>query len=140
MPDVRDGMTALLLGLEAIHAAGYVHCDISPANLLLPGNDYRRLKIADFGVALERGQRHRDLDIVKAATPLFTAPELSEGGHADSRADLYSAGCVMNALLDRCDGLGDEADALRALAQHLSQPDPSKRPASAIEALALLDR
>ncbi|WP_188112674.1 protein kinase domain-containing protein [Rhizobium tropici] len=141
--DIRAATRSLLAGLRAIHEAGFVHGDISPANLLLCDDDFRRLKVIDFGTAVECGARHRDLDIAKAATAGFSAPELSNDPTADPRADLYSAGCVMNLLLDHCvdhHGRTDEtAVRLKAVAQRLADQSPSSRPPTAKAALALMD-
>ncbi|MBB3610148.1 protein kinase [Rhizobium sp. BK602] len=133
------GMRRLLRGLRAIHDTGYVHCDISPGNLLLPDDDFSGLKIADFGVALERGKRHRDLDIRITGTPSFMAPEQADDAAADPRNDLYCAGRVLSLLLERCQETGNDAEGLKALAGHLSASDASMRPASAGTALGLLD-
>ncbi|NLS20128.1 protein kinase [Rhizobium sp. P40RR-XXII] len=137
--DVRAAMRSLLAGLNAIHAAGFVHGDISPANLLLCEDDFRRLKITDFGTTIEYGARYRDLDIAKAATAGFSAPELLRDPGADPRADLYSAGCVMKLLLDHCDEADETVARLTAVAQHLADQSPSSRPPSATAAIALID-
>ncbi len=136
--DIRQSMKSLLLGLDAIHAAGYVHGDISPANLLLCDDDFERLKIADFGTALEHGARYCDLDLAKVATPGFTAPELYRGEAADPRADLYSAGCVMNMLLEHCSDTEDAVVELKSTARNLMDHSPPKRPPSAMAALQLI--
>lgn len=137
--DVIKAMRRLLLGLQAIHEAGYIHCDISPGNLLLSGGGFSELKIADFGVALEQGQRHHDLDIKLAGSPSFMAPEQTDNTPADPRSDLYSAGCVLNVFLERCEETGLYVEKIGALARHLMQTSPSMRPANAKAALGLLD-
>lgn len=136
--DVRQAMKSLFLGLHAIHDAGYIHGDISPANLLLCDDDFARLKIADFGSAIERGKRYSDLDIAKAATPGFAAPELSPTQAADPRADLYSAGCVLKSLLEHCDEETNTKAPLKSVAVQLTDHDPSKRPPNAMAALELI--
>jgi type VI secretion system protein ImpN len=138
--DCLEAMRGLLSGLQAIHDAGYVHCDISPGNLLLPGGDVSGLKIADFGVALEQGGHHRDLEIKIAGTLPFMAPEQADDAAADPRSDLYSAGRVLSALLERCEEKGLHVEEIGALAGHLSERNPSLRPASAQVALDLLDK
>ncbi|WP_271023068.1 serine/threonine-protein kinase [Rhizobium sp. RCAM05973] len=136
--DIKRSMKSLLLGLDAIHAAGYVHGDISPANLLLCDYDFEQLKIADFGTALEHGARYGDLDIAKVATPGFTAPELYHGEAADPRADLYSVGCVLNMLLAHCSDTEDAVARLKTAATDLMDHSPSKRPPNAVAALQLI--
>lgn len=136
--DIRHVMTSLLRGLHAMHAAGYVHGDISAANLLICDDDFERLKIADFGSAIEAGKRYRDLDLAKAATPGFAAPELASDKAADPRSDLYSAGCVMKLLLEHCHQAHDP-NPLMDISTRLADPDVSRRPPNAMAALELFE-
>ena len=138
LADVTRTMRSLLFGLHAIHHAGYVHGDISPSNLLLCDDDFTRLKIADFGSAIECGRCYRDLDIAKAATPGFAAPELSPTEAADPRADLYSAGCVMKLLLEHCPEANDATASLKSVMAQLTNHAPSERPPNAMAAVELI--
>ncbi|MGO7591663.1 serine/threonine-protein kinase [Rhizobium leguminosarum] len=135
--EVTSVMTSVLSGLEAIHAAGFVHCDLSPLNLLA-GDDLSSLKIADFGIALKRGCRHDEFDLAFAGQPDFASPEQMAGQPLDERSDLYATGCLLSLLLSRCDEESDGSEALKALANHLSQQDPQARPENARAALHLL--
>ncbi|MEI5681072.1 MULTISPECIES: protein kinase domain-containing protein [unclassified Mesorhizobium] len=136
--DVHQVMISILSGLEAIHSAGLIHADIAPDNLLLSGEDLKDLKIVDFGIALERGQRHADLDLAAAGHSEFSAPEQKEGMVLDGRADLYACGLILNLLLERCGDESGVCEQLAALAEHLSQQDRENRPESASAALRLL--
>ncbi|AHG49394.1 nitrogen fixation serine/threonine-protein kinase (plasmid) [Rhizobium leguminosarum bv. trifolii CB782] len=133
--DVTAIMTSVLTGLGAIHAAGFVHCDLSPLNLLFAEGDFSRLKIADFGVALEAGCRHRQFDLAFAGRPDFASPEQTAGDPLDGRSDLYAAGLLLSLLLRHCSERGER---LEALAIHLSEQDPRDRPQNAKAALHLL--
>ncbi|MGO8089098.1 serine/threonine-protein kinase [Rhizobium leguminosarum] len=135
--EITSAMTSVLSGLEAVHGAGFVHCDLSPLNLLV-GNDLSRLKIADFGIALERGSRHDQFDLAFAGQPDFASPEQMAGQALDERSDLYAAGCLLSLLLSRCNEESDGTKALEALANRLSQRDPQDRPENARAALHLL--
>ncbi|PDT16609.1 hypothetical protein CO670_11620 [Rhizobium sp. J15] len=133
--EITDVMTSVLSGLKAIHAAGLVHCDLSPLNLLFDG-DLPHLKIADFGIALKAGCRHEEFDLAFAGQPDFASPEQTAGGPLDGRSDLYAAGRLLALLLSHCSAERDEK--LEALAIRLSQPNPQDRPENAEAALHLL--
>ncbi|WP_029871463.1 serine/threonine-protein kinase [Rhizobium leguminosarum] len=135
--EITSAMTSVLSGLEAIHAGGFVHCDLSPLNLLADG-DLSRLKIADFGIALKRGSRHGQFDLAFAGQPDFASPEQMAGEPLDERSDLYAAGCLLSLLLGHCDEESDGTESLRALANRLSQQVPQDRPENARAALHLL--
>jgi len=134
--DLTKIITAILSGLGAIHEAGFVHGDLSPANLLCSGRDFSRLKIADFGVAIETGRRHRELDITFAGRPQFAPPEQVAGEALDARSDLYAAGRVLSELLSLCRGNMDRLD---AFAFELIHEQPDKRPENAKAAQNILD-
>ncbi|MBN8954814.1 MULTISPECIES: protein kinase [unclassified Rhizobium] len=136
--DVKAAVKSILVGLGAIHQAGYVHGDVSPANLLLGGNDFRELKLADFGTMVEHGARYSDFDIAGVATPDFTAPELAVDTTMQFSADLYSAGRVMNLLVSHCNEIDETIIAVKAAALHLADPIPAKRPPDVAAALALI--
>ncbi|WP_433230155.1 serine/threonine-protein kinase [Actinomadura formosensis] len=75
-----------LLGLAAAHAAGVVHRDYKPANVLV--QDDGQSKLIDFGVAVLTGQGGH------AGTPAYMAPEQWAGEPATPATDLYAATCV----------------------------------------------
>jgi serine/threonine-protein kinase len=110
--DLRDGlleltqlpwrMAALVAlgiarGLEAIHAVGTVHRDLKPANVLIGRGG--EVKIADFGIALERTGDGLTRTGTTLGTPPYIAPEQLLGERSDSRADLFCLGVVLYELL-----------------------------------------
>ncbi len=90
-------------GLAAAHAQGLVHRDIKPSNILLRRDDADHgpgsAKIGDFGLARVADESRLTQTGVVAGTPMYMAPEQAEGKAVDSRADLFSLGSVLYALL-----------------------------------------
>ena len=88
----------VLQALAAAHAAGLVHRDVKPENVLV--TDDGRTKVADFGLA-----RAMESDSQSATTgPLlgtvaYLAPEQLENGDADARTDVYATGVLLWELL-----------------------------------------
>jgi serine/threonine-protein kinase len=93
--EVEGLMRQILEGLAHIHAAGIVHRDVKPENLLLLADG--RLKIADFGVARVESLGATWSGMI--GTPAYMSPEQFAGRPADHRADLFAAGVILYELL-----------------------------------------
>ncbi|GAA3504008.1 serine/threonine-protein kinase [Streptomyces prasinosporus] len=92
-------------GLAAAHAAGVVHRDVKPENVLLdmqgplgPGGSHRAL-LTDFGVAklIDTPRRTRATRII--GTPDYLAPEIVEGLPPRASVDIYALATVLYELL-----------------------------------------
>ena len=84
-------------GLEHAHAAGLVHRDIKPQNLLVRDDD--TLKIVDFGIARPVDGTQLTLAGTILGTAAYLAPEQALGERVTAAADLYSLGAVTYELL-----------------------------------------
>lgn len=137
----RDGFTAgvardlvkqLCEVLKYIHARQVLHRDLKPSNILVTA-DGNRVKVIDFGVsdtashAVFKGP---------AGTRAYAAPEVLAGGKADSRADIYSLGAIIDQMNKR---LPTRDHRLENVAQWCMRQDPGQRPASATEVQAALN-
>ena len=79
-------------GLQVAHAAGMVHRDIKPGNLLLTQSG--TVKITDFGLAHTIGSVSVTVSGELVGTPGYLAPERAVGERAGPASDLYSLGIV----------------------------------------------
>src|ERR1044072_9396306 len=82
-------------GLDAIHAAGLVHRDVKPANVLLAGTGGEdHAYITDFGVARNVATESGLTQTGRFVGTLdYVAPEQISGDPVDARADVYALGC-----------------------------------------------
>ena len=88
-------------GLDAIHAAGLVHRDVKPANVLLSGEEgAEHAYITDFGVARNVATQSGLTQTGRFVGTLdYVAPEQISGGAVDARVDVYALGCLLFKLL-----------------------------------------
>lgn len=89
---VMDLVAQAAAGLHAAHAAGLVHRDIKPGNLLVSPDG--TVKITDFGIAHAAGSAPLTRTGALIGTPAYLAPERVTGASAGPASDLYSLGIV----------------------------------------------
>jgi len=149
-----DVIAQAAAGLGAAHAAGLVHRDIKPGNLLV-GSD-GLVKITDFGIAHAAGSAPLTRTGALIGTPAFLAPERVAGASAAPASDLYSLGIVAyQCLAGAMPFTGTPVEvalahqyrslpplppavppAVTALVTELTARDPAQRPASAADVAA----
>ncbi len=83
--------------LDAAHAAGLVHRDVKPANVLL---DAGHVYLTDFGLTrLADGETEITTTGHWMGTVDFASPEQLQAGRTDARSDVYALGCVLFTML-----------------------------------------
>ncbi|MEV4566551.1 protein kinase [Nonomuraea sp. NPDC049419] len=83
----------LLEALRAAHAAGVLHRDVKPDNVLLTEDG--RAVLTDFGIATTEDEAPVTRTGVLVGTPAFVAPERAAGGRARPASDLWSLGVTL---------------------------------------------
>src|SRR4051794_13835409 len=78
--------------LDAAHAAGLVHRDVKPANVLIAGT---HVYLSDFGITRVQDADTQITTSGWIGTVDFMAPEHLRGEPTDARADVYALGCVL---------------------------------------------
>ena len=87
----------LARALAHAHAAGIVHRDIAPENLMVSFSG--QVKLVDFGIARAAADPSLTTPGMIVGRLSYTAPEVLAGGRADPRADVYAAGVLLWELL-----------------------------------------
>jgi hypothetical protein len=113
-------------GLDAIHAAGLVHRDVKPANVLLSGEaGSEHAYLTDFGVARNVATQSGLTQTGRFVGTLdYVAPEQISGEPIDARVDVYALGCLLFKLLTGEVPFPREGEAARLYA-HLHDPPPA---------------
>ncbi|MFO0661657.1 MAG: serine/threonine-protein kinase [Polyangiaceae bacterium] len=118
----------ILQVLEAAHAAGIVHRDMKPENVMMLDSNDRvdRIKVLDFGIALvQEGDgvpRLTDVGTVRG-TPLYMSPEQCRGREVGPPTDIYAVGVMIYELFaGRTPFLGETAADLSAQHMYVDPP------------------
>ena len=95
---VRHIGESVASALAAVHAAGVIHRDVKPENVVITPEE--TIKLMDLGVAKLDDEVHRLSQTGEfVGSLLYAAPEQLRGGAVDARADLYALGLTLYELL-----------------------------------------
>lgn len=145
-PEVLEVFTAVGRGLACAHAAGLVHRDIKPDNIML--GDDGRVRVMDFGLAhaelrerveisrlpphVEGVDLHLTPEGAHLGTPSYMSPEQWQGAAVDARSDQFSLCiCIWEAVYGERPFVGETWPALRSavLAGKIREPrEPTRSP------------
>ncbi len=169
VPAVRALRIARLVAsaLSETHAAGVVHRDLKPTNIVWrrDRNGDDRITLVDFGIAVCKPGNADATRLTTngvIGTPNYMSPEQAHGEVVDHRADLYALGCILFELLTGhppFEGSGfevllahlgrpipvpserqpDVPEVVDRLVMHLMAKKPDDRPRSADELVELID-
>ena len=132
---VLDVVAQVAAGLAAAHAAGVMHRDIKPGNLLVDPSG--RVKITDFGISYATGSAPLTSTGMLIGTPAYLAPERLAGASAGPASDLYALGMVAYECL--AGGLPFTGTAVEVALAHQTRPLPPLPPAVPWHVAALVD-
>ncbi len=145
-------------GLAAAHDRGIIHRDLKPQNIMM--NKRGEVIIMDFGLAALAGQL--TAADVRSGTPAYMAPEQLKGAEVTARSDIYALGLVLYELftgkrpydakdlrhmlelqeaaqLTSMTSIAADCDpAVEKAIRRCLDPDPSKRPPTALSVAASL--
>ena len=94
LTDASETMAQVCDALYFSHEAGIIHRDIKPANIMITNTGM--VKVMDFGIARALSDSSAAMTQTAAVigTAQYLSPEQARGKSADSRSDIYAAGCV----------------------------------------------
>src|SRR3954453_13916304 len=142
----------LLSALRVAHAAGGMHRDVKPRNVLIGNND--QAVLTHFGIATFQDDPKLTQTGMVMGSPGFTAPERIRGGDATPASDLWSLGATiyaasegrgpyeqrggaittMTAIINEDAPVAPSADRLQSVIAALLRRDPMRRPPAAVAA------
>jgi serine/threonine protein kinase len=130
----------LLAALTVAHAAGVMHRDVKPSNVLLSSDG--RAVLTDFGIATFQGDPKLTQTGMVMGSPGFTAPERIRGEDASPASDLWSLGATIYAAVEGQGPFEKRGGAITTMSAIINEdaPEPGRAGALAPVIVALLRR
>jgi serine/threonine protein kinase len=137
--------------LTVVHAAGVVHRDVKPENILVPNGPSLRVQLSDFGVArVTSAEGNYTTHTSLIGTPFYMAPELADDRPITPAVDVYAVGCLLYELLaghvpftgsafavlrqhaqDQPAPISELGESIQRFLDQLLAKDPTRRPSAA---------
>src|ERR1700726_4388435 len=120
----------LLSALTVAHAAGVMHRDVKPSNVLLSRDD--RAVLTDFGIATFQGDPRLTQTGMVMGSPGFTAPERIRGEDASPASDLWSLGATLFAAVEGHGPFEKRGSAITTMSAIINEEAPMAPTAGAL--------
>jgi eukaryotic-like serine/threonine-protein kinase len=120
----------LLSALSLAHAAGVLHRDVKPSNVLLGRDD--RAVLTDFGIATFAGDPKLTQTGMVMGSPGFTAPERIRGEDASPASDLWSLGATLYAAVEGHGPFEQRGGAITTMSAIINEEAPAAPTAGAL--------
>ena len=120
----------LLSALSVAHAAGVMHRDVKPSNVLLGSDD--RAVLTDFGIATFQGDPKLTQTGMVMGSPGFTAPERIRGEDASPASDLWSLGATLFAAVEGNGPFEKRGGAITTMSAIINEDAPDAPTAGAL--------
>ena len=121
---LRDALLQLTDAIAWLHAAGKLHLDLKPSNVLVSADDH--VTVLDFGLARDLDQSAAISSQRLLGTPAYIAPEHTEGKRFEPASDWYAIGVMLyEALTARLPFEGPVAHVLLSKATRMPEPPSS---------------
>jgi eukaryotic-like serine/threonine-protein kinase len=120
----------LLSALSVAHAAGVMHRDVKPSNVLLGSDD--RAVLTDFGIATFQGDPKLTQTGMVMGSPGFTAPERIRGEDASPASDLWSLGATIYAAIEGHGPFEKRGGAITTMSAIINEDAPETPTAGAL--------
>ena len=120
----------LLSALSVAHAAGVMHRDVKPSNVLLGSDD--RAVLTDFGIATFQGDPKLTQTGMVMGSPGFTAPERIRGEDASPASDLWSLGATIYAAVEGHGPFEQRGGAITTMSAIINEDAPEAPTAGAL--------